>query len=339
MVGYFNPVIQQRIKMVNEDSVTRALDNAMAKVMLDEIKKILNPMASNEKIDAVCNALKELDALAMGSHPNYRDPMTALLYTSWYQPKQINLVYSLINQLLSLRQNKNIILGDNKCLNVTDFGCGALATQFAVAFAVADALDRGEHISIVRVYSYDNCKPMIDLGKRIWRRFQIEVDKNPNLHSLSEAMTKIKPKASTAKTILIRGSYAGDNWLCAIHAVYSNNVQPVKNQLAEIANDKNLDVGIITSFERKKQLINAVYPFKNNKKGKTSDDSPEFAFHLPFSETTSLRRELKNHLHKIALEENIAIITDSKGRDITWFLDTYVDWQFRNTACLTYIKR
>lgn len=324
-----------RETMVNENAVTQALDSAIYNVVLKEINTCFRKIERNERIETVCNALRALADLAQGSHPNYNNPMTALLYTSWYQPKQINLVYSTINEIFTLRKESRLILSNNNHLDVTDFGCGALATQFAIAFAVADALDRNDPVSSVHVNSYDTSKTMILLGKKIWRCFQIEADRDPKLETLSKAMRVIKYRASTAKTVWLRKSSAGDTWLSAIHAVYGNNTGTVRNQLAEISKDKNPDVGIITSFSSKLQLVFGVSPFSNSVIYK----NPEFAFHSTFPEVTALRQNLRHHLHTIASESGTALQTDRKNQDITWFLDTLVDWQFRPAVCQIYTKR
>lgn len=325
--------------MLDEWVVTQALDKAIEKVIRDEITSLFNKMTDQEKTFAVCGALKELDDLAYGFHPRYSNPMTALLYISWYQPKQINLIYAAIKQTLNLRKDDSLVLDNGGRLNIADFGCGALATQFAVAFAIADALERNESISVVRIKSYDTSKPMIELGKKIWRRFQLEVSREPSLNLLSEAMGKIKSRSSTAKTIFIGGNDAGDNWLSAIHTVYDDNWDPVKNQLAEITKDKNPDIGIITSFASKRQLVDVASPFGDRMRGRISDASPNFAFLSILPELTSLRRSIRKQLHEIVADTGIPLPTDRRGQDITWFLDTSVDWQFRPVVCQTYIKQ
>ena len=265
--------------------------------------------------------------------------MTALLYISWYQPKQINLVYAAIKQTLNLRKDDNLVLDNGGQLNIADFGCGALATQFAVAFAIADALERNESISVVRIKSYDTSKPMIELGKKIWRRFQIEVNREPDLDLLPEAIGKIKSRSSTARTIYVGGNDVGDNWLSAIHTVYNDNLDTVRNQLAEIAKDKTPNVGILTSFASKRQLIDVASPFANRRMGQISDASPNFAFLSSLPKVTSLRKSMQKHLLEIVGETEMELPTDRRGADITWFLGTNVDWRFRSVACQTYIRR
>lgn len=47
--------------------------------------------------------------------------------------------------------------------------------QYAVAWAAADALERGELIVSIEFESYDISKPMTDIGTDLWTQFKIEV--------------------------------------------------------------------------------------------------------------------------------------------------------------------
>ena len=98
-------------------------------------------------------SLRSMQSLQSGGMPTYNEWDT-LLYGTWYQPKQINLVYS---TLLALRGGWTIggqpwwdgdifEIADGD-VHVIDFGCGALATQFATTLAASDSLGRGVNVS------------------------------------------------------------------------------------------------------------------------------------------------------------------------------------------------
>ena len=47
--------------------------------------------------------------------------------------------------------------------------------KFAVAWAVAEALENGEQISSVKVDSYDVNTPMLRIGISLWNEFDTEI--------------------------------------------------------------------------------------------------------------------------------------------------------------------
>ena len=96
--------------------------------------------------------------------------------------------------------------------------------QFAVAISIAESIEKGQNITEVRIDSYDPKKPLITLGKKLWHQFKTEASNDPNIKLLSEAISKIKFKASTSQNVLRGGNIVSESWISAIHAVHPTTV-------------------------------------------------------------------------------------------------------------------
>ena len=87
-----------------------------------------------------------------------------MFYLTRYQAGHIRLARRMIAELDEKREGDGLLGPDKDCLVVVDFGCGTLATLFAVAWAVAEDIERGVELKPVRVGCYDKSRVMLDLG-------------------------------------------------------------------------------------------------------------------------------------------------------------------------------
>jgi len=174
-----------------------ALDRAITRVADDQYKRLSNKISLNGLNRRVHQYLNFLSGLQQGNPPNYNDPWIALFYLTWYQPKQIHLAHSLIEEQKTIRNTNSLLIDNSQSLHVIDFGCGALAMKFAVAWAVAEAIEHGEQISSVTVDSYDANLSMIQLGISLWDEFKSQIQNTPNLVHLFRAINMIKGQCST----------------------------------------------------------------------------------------------------------------------------------------------
>jgi hypothetical protein len=126
--------------------VPHVLDSAVAKIVESDFDWRTDGMSAAEKLRWVNEARDSLGLLRSLESPDYVDKMVALLYVVRYQLSHINLAYSIIKAMEEQAGTGNSMLVDNGKLHVVDFGCGALAMQFGVALAVADALEQGQVI-------------------------------------------------------------------------------------------------------------------------------------------------------------------------------------------------
>ena len=150
-----------------ENAVAKALDKAIAKAAKTEIRRLVKAKGNKRTARAIENALHSLTGLQNGEIPNYDDEWLALLYSTWYQPSHINLAYSMIKEMAKRRNPKRAIMTRKGKLHVVDFGCGALAMQFGVALAAADALQQGQTLTSIKIDLIDSSQPMIDFGMEI----------------------------------------------------------------------------------------------------------------------------------------------------------------------------
>ena len=107
-----------------------ALDQAIVRVAEAEYARLSSGIPPMKCAEAVASALNSWANLKSGMQPEYNE-WEALFYLTWYQPHQINLALAIVRYFLTTPQPLHII----------DLGCGALATQVAMAVAVAESTD------------------------------------------------------------------------------------------------------------------------------------------------------------------------------------------------------
>ena len=192
------------------------------------------------------------------------DVWSALFYFLWYQPKQINVAYRIIN---SVRNGAPLV--GNRRLHVIDLGCGALAMKFGVALALADTISRGKPAARVRIDSADVCAPMIQLGDDAWDTFVDRIAQDPAMGSLREACQLIDGASIVADAIddfaqLVPRQDGAEVWLSALHTVYDENIRGVQEALAYLVDHFHPDLGIITSIDLKEDLVQSAIDLKED---------------------------------------------------------------------------
>ena len=294
-----------------QKATTSALSDSIVKVAHDELARLSSGLDTGKVTEVIENALDELRGLQLGRIPDYEDEWVALFYITWFQQSQINLAYSMIKAMARLRDPVNADLTDTRKLRVIDFGCGALAMQFAVALAVAYSLQPVQHGMSIEVDSMDDSQAMRRAGQKIWRQFKREVKENAELATLSRVCEDMKCR--TGRTYSARKP-GEEIWLSAIHVVYESNKCQVEEQLAQIADRVHPDVGLLTTHDslEGRELIKAVSPFP---RATFVDINPEFDGEL--TEITKWRQDLGQHHSYL------------RGR---------VTWEWRPASTLMYTK-
>ena len=157
---------------MDQQAVTEALSNAIIEVAQNELDCLSVGLTSSEKAHQIGNALTELEKLSRGTGiPDYSNPWVALFYVTWYQPRQINIAYSMLKSYLDLNR-----MNDRDKLFIVDFGCGALAMQFGTALAFSDATEHGNPTpNEISILSLDSSNEMIDIGCKIWEEFKEKI--------------------------------------------------------------------------------------------------------------------------------------------------------------------
>ena len=195
----------------------------------------------------------------------------SLFYAIQYQLSHINLVYSMICDLVQRRNLRNSrSLTETGALHVVDYGCGALTMRFGVILAVADALERGEAIQEVRIASLDPNVPIVQLGVEVWNTFvrQVQTRAEPQLNWMRMAidtMDNARPEVHLRVPLnAIQRLQNADTWLSAIHVVYDepqSNEDEVRENLVFLRESIEPVVGFLTTDDSKLQLMEAVSPF------------------------------------------------------------------------------
>ena len=250
---------------MNAVALTDALDSAIQKVCSAEVGRLVGQDSLQSSSSEIRNALDSLGGLQGGIQPDYNDPWVALFYLSWYQPRQIFISRFLINQLAKVRNTNTLLPGQFNKLRVIDFGAGALAMQFAVAWAIADDLARGSKIASVTIESYDPNPVMCNLGEKLWEQFKTEANKQTPLEHLRDAFGLVN-----TSRIAVAGPSSAKNsreerWLSAIHTLYPSNVPDVEAVLGLFAEMVEPHIGLLSGHDHQgmEDLLKKVLPFSD----------------------------------------------------------------------------
>ena len=298
---------------MNQLALFAAIDRAIKTVASEEFHRLKRELRQDMVSPKVCATLDSFEKLQKGIPPNYSDPWTALFYLTWYQPGQISLAHSLIGYLNGVRRSNALVEGDNHSLHVMDFGCGALAMQFAVAWAAAEAFENEEIVKSIRIYSCDTAQPMIDIGRKLWAEFKRELQRDRRLTSLSGFFdVVIEPRYGTSAFMASAKNMAHDDerWLTALHTVYRNNLEETKRSLSSIVAKFNPDAGLMSCHadEDSRSLLDQAAPFA----------APEYTY-----SRGSISPLVMDCLHRItrwrrAIKEKFSIEHPYLDREVTW---------------------
>ena len=314
---------------MNQKLTTKALDKAITKVVCDEFNRISKNLSDVETAQKVEYALDQLSKLQRGVMPKY-DEWIAPFYVSWYQPPQINLAYSMIMDMVT--ETYDGVLAPTGKLYVYDFGCGALATQFGVALAAADALRNGQKLDSVYIASSDTSEAMIGIGVKVWEQFKSEVRREPRLSHLSQACDLIE--AQIINGCPARKSSADETcWLSAIHAVYGTNEDDVRKRLSELGKWASPNVVFLTTHYKENALLYRASPFHNNQYDFGEWEVPPL-LSGGSSRVTNLRKGISEKIES-ELPNSSGINIDL----ITNYLKGPVKWGWRSAAIHIYTSR
>ena len=309
---------------------TAALEQSIMNVANAEYERLAQGMTADQRADRIGRALRSLSLLQTGGMPDYKEAWNVLFYMLWYQPKQVNLAYSIIRGVIEQRLDGNTFLNrESGRLHIVDFGCGSLAMQFAMALVVADALERGELIGAVHIDSMDSSQAMINLGQATWNEFQRLAREEPLLDDLSLSFETITSATYLVEPLpAIERDISRDCWLSAIHAVYDTNLGYVKEALKGYKDDLNPYLGFITSFRGKESLVRAASPFQNDGRyvSRTGHFAPQFDGTL--ENITSLRRGIAESIADAEIRGDQDLIPNFLRGDVTWAWADAATWHY-----------
>lgn len=231
-------------------SIGDVIDLAVAKVAKQEFQRLTRDLREEEIVGHVRRALEELKKLGEGGTPAYDCEWVALFYLTWYQPRQINLVYSFLDQTRDDLPERLLVL---------DLGCGALAMQFALAIFAAKHRKPGARIVVCGV---DPSRPMVKIGEELWQQVRRMVRGEwGKAKPLDRVMAAMRSRVWTSFRCLerspppfIHAASDHDRWLTSIHAAYH---LPKREMCA--ATDFLSPTGIlVTSDDSKARVLDSI---------------------------------------------------------------------------------
>jgi hypothetical protein len=331
---------------LDKNAVVDALDRAVANTIADELSYFRQKPSEEAVTTQLSRARREILKLGETGTPDYNNDLVPAVYLAAYQLQHINLTYSLINDMLHARDPGNSRLSPNGRLQVVDFGAGALAMQFGLTLALADALEMGQNIEAVHVDSMDQSEQMLLVGMAMWEKFAniAKADKTGRLRTVRQACQMVDYQPHTSiETIKAKESYV--SWLSAIHAVYEDTgpdvIRDLYRRLSPVAGfitcAGNHDLRSLTGerlWEGNIDIARNISPFQSNQylrrliSGHVSKNGSDASHALvgELSETlgprtTEVNRELR--------------LIDAPG---TWRTQRAVlNWTY-NTAFFTYAR-
>ena len=302
---------------MSRQDIADALDKAIATVAEQEFIRLTRDLNNEQIAEKVVGALHSLDRLRFGNIPNY-DEWDAIFY-QWYQLSHINFVYSIIKLTNRLRDQ----------LYIVDFGCGALAMQFGVFLAAADAIERGQPINEIKIDSIDTSQAMVNIGQKIWEQLKREIGRTPNLSYLDRAYEVIKPipliiqeKGDIEQMGFTRSSNV---LISAIHAVYDDNKDDVQHSLKSLVDRLNPDICFASTHISSKKLLSEIWSFADRSYDVISHDDVQRHFFGTLDEITQWRRQLNSNLPQID--------------PILGYLNNPVTWKWADSTFCIYTRR
>jgi hypothetical protein len=318
--------------LVYHDALADALDQAINMVAIREYGRLRAGLSDNHIRDEVERSLASFRDLKEGTIPEYNS-WDALLYATWFQPGHVNLAYAVA--ALALEGAGETVNGFARKLRlqVVDFGCGALAMQFGVALAAAGALGRGQQIDRIGVQSMDSSGAMIAIGRDIWRQFVRMVAADPRLEHLSRACDVITSDTYTISAGVppwsqpsIQPDAGAERWLTAMHAVYDETSQTVRDALSGFAVALRANATVLTSHLDKATLLEYVMPFGDYSRHLAG--SGELPYRINPQRRLTAVTEFRNMLFAKYFGDDPHV-----GDHVRYYLAGAVDWSVRDAVC------
>lgn len=205
---------------------------------------------------SVEKSLRSLDRLKQGGVPNF-DDWDALFYLTWYQPRQVNLVYSVLNELKINGTDKSILGSRDDIIHIIDYGCGCLATNIAAAIAAADLVAQDCHVPKIKIDNIDISPAMILVGERIWELFQNNMRVRTN-HPICSVFDRFSYVTHSSLCTLKELSPDTTCYVTAIHSAYETTIQQTKLDIDRLVR-RFSPVGLFfTSHSSKAEVLERV---------------------------------------------------------------------------------
>lgn len=294
----------------------KLLDRAIADLAAAEYSRLSTEEAldTNEQREHVDRALRSLKEHHQRRRPDYGDEWVAIFYLTWYQPRQIQLAYAALRELISKRKPPKYII---------DYGCGAWAIQIALALRIADVSVKGSELREVTVHGIDPYQPMARIGGMLWKEFgrivSEERPENPVLEPLHDALARMGDSCTChasyasydayAESLRVQKSSAfGDCWLTAMHVVDQSNQQHLHSVFERIRRERAPAIELLTTDDSKKEQIEFFG-------GVVHDVQQRVWPYEKLQRTTAWRQELRRRL---GVRGNDGLTDRYLDKSVTW---------------------
>ena len=286
---------------------------------------------------SVENSLRSLDRLKQCDMPDYND-WDALFYLTWYQPRQVNLVYSILNGLKIDGTDRNILGADIDKIRVIDFGCGCLATNIAVAVAAAGLAAQERHVPEIEIDCIDISPAMILVGERIWELFQNKM-RVPHKHPIRSVLDRITYKTHSSFSSIGEPSPNTHCYVTAIHCAYERSHRLVRRNLQDLVLRFNPSGLILTTHLSKSDILEKVTPRRQMNR-----QNYDILYNGPidswFSGETNMITKWRRALYENHLRPSESNSPDGVDYDyIRKYLSNPVKWDSNDSEVLLYIHR
>ena len=325
-----------------------ALDDAVFTVAQEQWYRLTGDIQSLEShiyaARAVENSLSSLARLQNRGIPNY-DEWDALLYLTWYQPRQINLAYSVIRQIKQnwYRGKKKWWSGDlfwlgSGRVRVIDFGCGALAMLIAISIAAADSIIYGHDKPEIQIDCIDKSPAMIFIGQRIWSEFVNLIKVRFHKHPLCDIVDGVCIKTHSNISTIEDSSSDRPCYVSAIHCAYEDNIDDLENMISRVTLTHNPIVFLMTTHSSKKEVLNQLFPNNNiNRYLEILKDTPtDSQFKGKLLRTTEWRNVLLSKLLRLhEMRENCGV----DFQFLNSYLSNTVSWTCNDSVSRVYVRQ
>lgn len=290
-----------------------AIDQAIARVAKAEYTRLSSGKSPMECAEAVAGALNSWASLRSGIQPEYNE-WEALFYLTWYQPHQINLALAIIRHFLAPPQPLHII----------DVGCGALATQVAMAVAVSENTARSPDAKSYEVHGIDPSYPMRNIGQLLWSELRSIIKKESKLSFLRRIFKAVGKNSRVYGSLkdYYRSDFAykGDNYpsmnclLTAFHAIYSSNMKYLQQDFSKIRKNSYPANEAVTCHQINLSIAKQICRSDASEKAFLHNC---FVFHGTLPKTTLWRRQIRDRLIQ-ELSQHRQIIENFLFQEVIW---------------------
>ena len=259
-----------------------ALDEAIAEVTCKEYRQ-LKRRHPNDITAHLERSFESIERLQTGGQPRY-DQWDAPLYISWYQARQVHLVYAVLDQ--------HPPPPSGKPLQIVDVGCGAWAVPIALAMHEA----RGHPALLDREVSVHGIEPassMTRMGKELWLEFGCAAEARGLRIDFVEQLIdddSIFTSVDAYPGPLARHASA-ESWLLAIHSLYDESQPEIRRFLLDYREQhaSRLRYELLTTHKSKWKHIDDVG-------GSGEWIAPRPIWKGTLTETTNCRRRIRREL-------------------------------------------